>query len=263
MALMTKNYTLGKGRVYFDAFAQGTQNPQGERYFGDTAEFNITSESESLEHFDNDAGIRVKDASVLLELSRTGTIITENISPENLALFFLGSAGTLVQAAAVGQTTNFAAVKQGLYYQLGTTTARPEGARPVENVVVTNTGGVVTYVAGTDYILDADMGRIQIVEGGGIADDSAIETTFDVVGASTTRIVTAADSEISGAIRFIATNPRGEKFDYYMPSVVLRPNGDFALKSGEEWQQLGFELEVLKKDDNTEAMYINGVAVTA
>ena len=259
MALMNKNYTLGKGRVYFDAFAQGTLTPQGERYFGDTMEFNVTSESESLEHFDNDAGIRVKDASVLLELSRTGTLITENISPENLALFFLGASAVLSQAAAVGQTTEIAAAKQGYYYQLGTSAGRPEGVRKVANVVVTNTTTPATvYDLNDDYTVDAASGRIQIVEGGGIADGTGITVTFDVEAADITRVVTAADAEIKGALRYISTNPQGEKFDYFFPYVSLQPNGDFALKSGEEWQQLGFQFEVLKKDDNTEAMYING-----
>lgn len=259
MALMSKNYTLGKGRVFFDAFSQGTLSPQGERYFGDTMEFNVTSESESLEHFDNDAGIRVKDASVLLELSRTGTLITENISPENLALFFLGAASTLTQSAVVGQSSTYMTVKKGYYYQLGVTTARPEGVRKVANVVVKNRLTPTTvYVAGTDYVLDADLARIQLLEGGAIVEASGLTIDFDIAAASFTRVVTAADAEIKGALRYIATNPQGEKYDYFFPYVSLKPNGDFALKSGEEFQQLGFTFEVLKKDDNTEAMYING-----
>jgi len=258
MALMTKNYTLGKGRVYFDAFAQGTLNPQGERYFGDTMEFNLTSESESLDHFDNDAGIRVKDASVLLELTRTGTLITENISPENMALFFLGSASALSQAAATAQTSTYATVKKGYFYQTGVSPTRPEGVRKIANVTVEPAGGGTAYVLDTDYRVDLDTGRIEILETGAIVEATGIDINYDVTAATFTRIVTAADAEIKGAVRFISTNPQGEKFDYYLPYVTLRPNGDFALKSGEEWQQLGFTLEVLKKDDNTEAMYING-----
>jgi hypothetical protein len=259
MALMNKNYTLGKGRLYFDAFAQGTLVTQGERYFGDTMEFNVTSESESLEHFDNDAGIRVKDGSVLLELSRTGTIITENISPENLSLFFLGSAATLTQAALTLQTQNIDPVRKGYYYQIGVSTLKPEGVRKVTNVIVKNfTTPATVYVLGTDYTLDADLGRIQILEAGSVAEADGITIEYDVSAATMTRIVTAADAEIKGALRYIATNPQGEKFDYFFPYVSLKPNGDFALKSGEEWQQLGFQFELLKKDDNTEAMYING-----
>lgn len=259
MALMSKNYTLGKGRVYFDAFVQGTLNPQGERYFGDTMEFNVTSESESLEHFDNDAGIRVKDASVLLELSRTGTLITENISPENLALFFLGSSATLTQSAVTAQNTEFNTVKKGYYYQMGATTAKPEGVRKVTNVVVKNkTTPATVYVLNTDYTVDLDLARVHVLESGSITEAAGIRIEFDIAAASFTRIVTAADAEIKGVLRYISTNPQGEKFDYFFPYVSLKPNGDFALKSGEEWQQLGFQFEVLKKDDNTEAMYING-----
>lgn len=263
MTLLNKNYTLGKGKVYFDAFAQGTQNNLGERYFGDTMEFNLTSESESLEHFDNDGGIRVKDASVLLELSRSGTLITENISPENLALFFLGSAGTLTQTAQTAQSTTYATVKKGYFYQIGKSTARPEGVRKVTNVSVTPSAGGTAYTLGTDYRLDTDLARIEIIETGAITEANGIKVTYDVAAASMTRIVSAADAEIKGSLRFIATNPEGEKFDYYFPNVSLKPNGDFALKSGEEFQQLGFQFEVLKKDDLTEAMYINGRAVTA
>lgn len=263
MALKTKNYTLGKGRVYFDAYAQGTKTLQGERYFGDTMEFNVTSESEALDHYDNDAGIRVKDASVLLELARSGALITENIAPENLALFFLGSAGELTQAATTAQAQTIASVKQGHYYQIGVSTSRPEGVRKVANVSVSAEGGTPTFTLGTDYTLDADLGRIQIVEGGGITEGTALSITYDVEAATMTRIITAADAEIQGALRYISTNPEGEKFDYYFPHVALQPNGDFALKSGEEWQQLGFSFEVMKKDDNTEAMYINGRPTTA
>lgn len=259
MTLMNKNYTLGKGRVFFDAFVQGTLSVQGERYFGDTMEFNVTSESESLEHFDNDAGIRVKDASVLLELSRTGNLITENISPENLALFFLGEAGVLAQAAAAGQSSTVAAAKQGYYYQIGVSVSRPEGVRSVTTVVVKNTITPATvYVLNTDYTVDLELARIQIVEGGGIADGTGITIDYAVEAKDLVRVVTAADAEIKGALRYISTNPQGEKFDYFFPYVSLQPNGDFALKSGEEWQQIGFQFEVLKKDDNTEAMYING-----
>ena len=81
MAFPAKNYTLGRGRLYFDKFVIGTKTKTGQRYIGNTTEINLTSDSEALEHFDSDAGIRQKDMSVLLSLSRTGSFITDNISP--------------------------------------------------------------------------------------------------------------------------------------------------------------------------------------
>jgi hypothetical protein len=254
------NYTLGKGRLYFDQFALGTKTKQGERYLGNTPEFNLTSESEELEHFSSDAGVRVKDDSVLLELTRSGTFITDHISPDNLALFFLGSAGVLSQASATGVVSNLAAVKQGLYYQLGTSPTQVEGVRNVASVVVTDdaTPTPNTYDLNDDYTLDAVSGRIQIVNGGAIVDGTNLVVTFNVTATSINRVITAGNAEIYGALRFIATNPKGEKFDYYFPYVSIRPNGDFAIK-GDEWQQLSFNLEVLKLDDNTESMYVTNI----
>jgi len=46
-----------------------------------------------------------------------------------------------------------------------------------------------------------------------------------------------------------------------MPYVKLMPNGDFALK-GDEWQQLSFNIEVLKKG-TLEAVYMDGRAVAS
>ena len=39
-----------------------------------------------------------------MQLNRTGQFVTDNIDPENVALFLLGSASTLVRASATGQT---------------------------------------------------------------------------------------------------------------------------------------------------------------
>src|SRR5688572_8082154 len=102
--MANKKYTLGRGRLYFDAFLPNTKTKTGERYIGNTPSLSLTIESESLDHFDSDGGVRTKDDSVLLQLNRTGAFVTDNIDPENVALFLLGSATALVQAAATGQT---------------------------------------------------------------------------------------------------------------------------------------------------------------
>jgi hypothetical protein len=257
MAFPEKNYTLGTGKVYFDQFAQGTLVGTGQRYFGNTPEFSLSSESEVLDHFDADNGIRQKDDSVLLELNRTGEFVTDHISPENLALFFLGSNDVLVQAAAVGATDAFADVAVNRRYQLGVSPSNPAGVRGVTNVVVEV--GAATMVLNTDYTLDAATGGITILDAGINAGDD-VDVTYDVSSASYNQVVSSANAELYGALFFQGTNPKGVIFDYYFPYVVIRPNGDFQLKSADEWQQLSFSIEILKLDDNTEAIYINGRA---
>lgn len=255
---VTNNQTLGRGRLYFDKFAAGTLAGSGFRYFGNSPEFNVTSESENLDHFSDDEGIRVKDKSVLLELNRTGTFTTDNISVENLALFFLGEASAVTQASAIGETETIT-VTPGLFYQLGVTALLPQGVAGVENVVVEGTGGTPTYVEGTDYRINEDTGLLEIIEGGGISAGD-IDLTYDVKAATFDRVVTAAEGSIKGALKFVTRNPEGKDWVYDFPYVEITPNGDFALK-GDDWQSIPFNVEVLKLSDTVEAMYLNGKPV--
>lgn len=252
----TMNYTLGRGEIHFAQFKSGTQRPGGERYFGNTPELSYTAEQENLDHYSSDRGVRVKDQSVLLQLDYSGSMTTDHISPENLAIFFLGESMVTTIAAATGETDTFEDVVQGYSYQLGTSDLTPAGARQVSNVVVVDGGSpATTFVAGTDYVLDAELGRITVLEGGSIANGANLSVTFDIGAHSRKRIISRSNT-IEGALRFIAKNPAGEQIDYFMPWVKITPNGDFAIKA-DEWQTLPFTLEILKKG-SLEAIYMDG-----
>ena len=111
------NYTLGRGKVYFSRFKTGTQTPEGFRYIGNTPEFNLNIEQDTLDHYNSDEGIREKDDSVPLEVNRTGSLITDNIDPENVALFFFGSASALTQATVASDTEILTGIKAGHSYK--------------------------------------------------------------------------------------------------------------------------------------------------
>lgn len=257
-----KNYTLGKGRVFFDRFADGvsvTANTQGEgeRYFGNTPEFSISSASESLQHFSSEGGIKTKDDDVQLSLDRTGKTTVDHISNENLALLALGVNNTVTQTSQVGLTTTFASAKRGRFYQLGVSAANPSGLRKVSNVVVKKGAGFATIVAAAgNYQFDADLGRLYIEENSVDINNVEIQVTFDAAATTYEQVVSGTKS-IYGALRFVADNPKGTNRDYYFPYVKMAPDGDYALK-GEEWMTIGFTFEVLKKASNIEAMYIDG-----
>lgn len=257
MAFPQKNYTYGRYRVYFDPFAPGTKTGTGQRYIGNTPELSMTSESENLDHFDADNGIRIKDDSMLLELNRTGAFVTDHISPENLAAFFLGDASLLTQAAAPAQTYAISGVKTNRRYQIGANPSAPAGVRSITNVVVTPVPSGDAFVLGTDYTVNLDNGGLVILEGGGIADDDDISVAYDAGATSYNRVVTADNAELYGAMFLESRNPKGERMDYFIPYCSIRPDGDFALK-GDEWQQLPFSFEILKLDDNTPSVIING-----
>lgn len=249
--------TLGRGKLYFAKFTPGTKVHTGFRYIGNTPEFNLNSESETLDHFNSDEGVRVKDDSVLLQLNRAGSFITDNIDVENMSLFLLGETSVLAQASATSQQYDIANVQKGNTYQIGESTSNPTGYRSLTSVTVQNDASTpVEYVAGTDYTIDLTLGLLTILSSGAIANGTNIEVLHSRSAVSRSRIITAASATIEGALKFIAVNPKGENRDFTMPYVQLAPNGDFALK-GDEWQQLPFNVEILKLD-GLESIYVDG-----
>jgi hypothetical protein len=259
---MANNYTLGRGKLYFARFRPGTRIPLGERYIGNTPEFSLTIENEELEHFSSDGGIREKDDSIALEVTRSGSLTTDNIDPENVALFFFGEKATLVEAGATITGEAVEEVQQGFYYQLGQTVSRPSGARGIAadatatpiSVVDAATAATV-FDEGDDYTVDLATGRLYIVPGGAIANDTDLVVGYTIRPSTRQRVISGS-TPVEGALRYIADNPKGDNLDYYFPYVQIAPNGDYALKA-EEWQAIPFSIEVLKLADR-EAIYLDG-----
>jgi hypothetical protein len=258
-----KNYTLGRGRVFFDRFAPNvsvTANTrgEGERYIGNTPEFSTTSAVESLDHYDSDSGVKTKDGSVQLSLDRTGAFTTDNISNENLALFFLGEISSMTQTSQTGVTETIANVRPDRFYQLGVSVATPSGVRSISNVVIkkNNASGADVTQSG-NYEVDEITGRIYILSNAaGIAVDDDLFITYDIAASVRDRIISKNQS-IYGSLRMVSDNPTGQNRDIYMPYVKLSPDGDYNLK-GDDWQSMGFTVEILKKASNIEALYVDG-----
>lgn len=267
---MSNNYTLGRGKLYFAPFAPGTQTPQGERYIGNTPEISIAIEEEKLDHYNSDSGVREKDDSISLQVNRTGSFNTDHISAENLALFFFGSVSALAVTGATVTDEEIASVSQGLYYQLGASDANPSGARELDlhstgpdvNILVEEDIGVdpETYVEGTDYEIDMELGRLYIIPGGNIADGTSLLVSYKTKTTTRERII-SGNTAIEGQLRYVADNPKGTNRDMLLPWATISPNGDYALK-GDEWQVIPFTLEILKKT-GLEAVYIDGRAVVS
>lgn len=261
---MADNLTLGRGEVHFAQFKPGTQVPKGERYFGNTPELNLTINAQTLDHFSSDRGIREKDNSVTLETTRTGSTITDNINPDNVALFFFGSVEDLAIASVTVTDELLNDVELGLTYQLGTSGAHPSGHRGLDEVAsgvnVIVSVGDDTIVAGSNVTVDMELGRLTVLaDATDIVDGDDLKIDYKVKAQTRTRIISGTQA-IEGSMRYISKNPVGKLIDYFMPWVKITPNGDYALK-GEEWQQLPFTLEVLKKP-GLEAIYADGRPLT-
>lgn len=248
-------YTLGKGRLFFDQFAAGTKTLTGERYFGSTPNFNLTSAKTSLDHISMEGGIGIKDAAVDLTITRSGKFATDNVSKENIALFFLGSSSQLTQTAQTGVSESMPVIP-GLFFQLGRTVATPSGVRNITNLVIKN--GTTTIPLANNFVVDLTLGRIYTeVSGPDLTNVTGqLTVTYDIQ-ASTREIVISKNQSLYGALRFIADNPVGNNADYFLPYVKISPEGDYALK-GEKWQEMGFSVDILKLDANTESVYVDG-----
>lgn len=258
-----KNYALGRGKLFFAPFAPGTMAATlGQRYFGNTPEFSTTSESEELEHFDSDNGVNIKDDSVTLSNTRSGAFQTDNISLDNVAMFYLGEKSSFSVTAGTGLSEVITA-KKGKYYQLGRTDQNPVGARKITNVVVTKGSGPATPVALANNLeVDLDLARVYVeLDAPDIEEDDALTFTYGQSPYSQSRVISSSN-EIVGELYFEATNPKGQKFDYFWPYVKISPNGDFNLKSGDDWMMIPFNVEFLQKD-GMETVYITDRGVTA
>lgn len=257
-----KNYALGRGKLFFAMFAPGTQTPGARLYFGNTPELSTTQDSEELEHFDADNGIKEKDDQVTLSRTRTGAFTTDNISLDNVAMLYLGEKSTLTKTASTAIVETFT-VKRGGYYQLGKTATNPSGTRAVNNVVVTGPSPAVTPIPLLDnFELDLAAARFYIEsDAPGVEDGDVITVTYDQV-AFTQNVVISSTKDIVGELFFECTNPKGLLLDYLWPYAKIVPNGDFNLKSGDDWQAIPFNLEFLKKP-GYETVYITDRAVTA
>lgn len=267
------NYVVGRGRVYFDKFKKGSNNSEsGELYFGNSPEFTLTTDSETLDHYSSESGLREMDASVLLELTQGGNLTVDEINADNLALFFLGQKTTVTQTQATDRKETFNLIQKGRYYQLGADDVTPSGVRNVTNFqIVTAAAGTsisigsgdISTIPGTSPLpqdqweLDTESGRLYIepdaadVPGAGLV--AAVQ--YDVDAQSRTMVIGKSDM-IYGALRFISDNPVGDNKDYYFPKVALQPDGDYALK-GDDWQVMGFSFRAMKKNSATQRIYID------
>ena len=257
MATSTNNYTLGRGKLYLALFAAGTHTPLGERFLGNAPTFSFSSSVTTLDHYASTGGIKVKDDSITLQVDNTGSLSLDDIQLDNVAMQFLGeSLTTSVSSHTVTGETISQATK-GLFYQLGTSDAKPTGARNVSAVTVkTSAATPVTLVLGTDYELDAELGRIHILDTSTVV-TAATDLKVDYTeGASTREQMLSKGVPVEGALRFIADNPAGDNIDYFMPWVKIQPDGDYAL-FGDDWQVMAFTIQMLK-DGSKSAIYADG-----
>ena len=250
MATETPSLILGRGQVFFNRYAAGTRNGLGSLYLGNTPSLSLTRSQTNLDHYDSERGIRVKDRSVVLDDDMTGSLTTDNMKPDNMALFFGGAVQQVTQAAITTAVTEDITVIQGAFYRIGVTTARPDG---LDNVTVTQVvipPASTPIVATGNWEWDVESQLLRILPGApDLPSGTTIRISYTALASSYWRITDSRET-VEGELTYRATNPVGPQVDYFFPHVKLTPQGEFQLK-GDTFQAMTFNLEVLKKDGST------------
>ncbi len=243
------NLTLGKGKLYFEEFAQGQTKGSGRfRFIGNVPTLTVNQEIESLDHFSSTGGIRVKDRSVTLQNDMGGSFTTDHIGEKNLAMLFQGSASEDTIGSATGLSEQHDDVLLDTYIQLGVTDGKPEGIGGVDDVIIT--AGADTLTAGEDYDVDEATGLVYLRDDAAdLEDGDDIIIHYSTTAGTRSRVVDES-REIFGSLKYVADNPVGENRDRTWPSVKISASGDFGLIT-EEWQTMTFEFEVQKRDNST------------
>lgn len=251
-----KNIVLGSGHVYFDIF-DAAGDTTGELYIAETPGFELTIASESIEVDSSDGPVAELLADIATKVTRTATVIVKSISVDVLALFVMGDIKTETPVSAgTGLINGGKGVEQGLWYQIGQTSALPSGEK---NIVLTKIEDPSGLVDDDLYISDPSAGRIYIkpMASGGITKGTVLTADFVASVKSWESISSNNLGAKTGAFRFIADNTFGENRDLYFPKTSFKPSGTLPFKSRDTVQEMTFDISILIPD-NGSSVYING-----
>ncbi len=248
---MSANITIGAGRVYFkpDGFS-------GEYLLAQTPSFNFAVEPVQLEVYDHDAPLEALLLEMTRQIKRSITLQVMDVTDLALGLFF----GTAAQAISQGATPvtgeALGVLEKGAIYQLGLTLAAT-GIRGVTAVTVKANGTALAL--GSDYTLDASLGRIEIDPNTPAATGATL--TADFTPTANSHYQLKADGRaLTGALRFISDNTQGERHDFYAPSVRVLPSQNLDLKNKNPGN-LSFAVTIQQPGAGLAPVYIDGLPI--
>jgi hypothetical protein len=245
-------YVIPRGRAYLDVF-DSNGAVQGEDDMGNCPGITLSIETEKALHYKATTGIREKDRATIIQINRVGQLICDNVSTANLEKWLAADLVAKSQTSDAVSNTKMT-LQQGKHYQLGRTSDNPAGHRNISSLTIVEDieSEAATYSEGTDYNVDLVSGRIQWLRATG-----NVKVSYNKAAKSWTQLKTGAVAELEGALRIISDNATGENRDYYMPHVVLTPEGDLPIiTSDTEYITMTFALEVLTPA-NGSAIYVD------
>jgi hypothetical protein len=248
----TDDYNLGRGIVYFASLSGDL--PVEYRDLGNAPEFNISVETETLEHQSSRQGLKITDKEVLISQKVSLSLTLDEINFENLASLLSGTShggSTYVNPAVLGTNGDasefqdwVSSVELGRWYDLHDSIAGLPRFYDVDPTKITLEVGATPLVKDTDYTVDEEMGRIFFLTTAvNVTDTDQIDFTYaaDATAKTVDEVRALTQTAVTGALKFIAENPASndKQTEFQFHKVSLKAEGDFAL-IGDEFSTMQF-----------------------
>jgi len=245
-----QDYNLGRGILYASELDATTGLPVAYRDLGNCPSFALSVDIEELIHRSSRSGLSSVDKRLVLSQTINFNFVLEELSAENMSLFFNGETTTATNPAVAGvaQYQADASLVKGRWYPIyhQTSGVRAMNLTDAADVTVVHdlAGANDTLVLTTDYTVDLVMGMVFLnstgvtaVEGNTLhitlaADAAPVATVSQTRGATR--------SGVDSALKFIGENPADadQRFEVELHSVQMSADGDFSLISESDLTQL-------------------------
>lgn len=245
---------LGAGEVFWDQENANGDLTGSEILLAETPNLSMSATTDRVTDYSSDGKIAEKIIDIAVKLTRELKFELKDMALANVALFVIGSKAAISQSATPVVGENVGDAQQGNYMQLGKSVNKA-GVRGVGSVTIKVGAAVKTIV--TDYTLNAAMGRIYIVPGGGIANAAVVLADFTPTVNSREQVSSDQLGAKFGGLRFIADNTSGPNRDYYWPRVGLNPDGELGLKSRDAVMKMSFSGSINTRSGFSQ-VYIDG-----
>lgn len=88
---MADNLVLGRGKLFFTPYPVGLKTGGVKGFLGNVPSVSIAQTSTQLDHYSSQAGLKVKDQSIVLQSDQIITFDSDNVSVGNMTLWFGGN----------------------------------------------------------------------------------------------------------------------------------------------------------------------------
>lgn len=274
----TANYVLGRGVVYISPLSNGATT--GFIDLGNAPAFSASVDVEELLHQSSRSGTRVTDKRVIISRTVSLSLTVDEITHDNLALFFVGStssAANSVLTADIGTTgdnstaVTFAAANgwsKGRWYNMVDGNGDRFSLASATGVVIVNdAAGTPAALSSSDYTLDLDMGRVFIHHDATADVTKTLGVLVESDNQSAARATIQKVEALKGtnteyAVKFVMENPANndEPLEFLFHSVQLAADGELAL-IGDEFSQIQLS-GTAQVDDNGDTLTITGLSAT-